>query len=95
MEGRFDKCRAEYVEVREKLIVFGDCRYWADVEADEATLAKLRPRTTSARKRAMWRIGSIGGWCGSDGSETRRGGSRSLWRFKVRFPGSGAMKVDW
>ena len=38
--SRVDRRRAEYVEERKKLTTFDSYRYWADVEADEATFRK-------------------------------------------------------
>ena len=80
IKNRVDKCRAKYVEEREELIPFGNCRYWACVKADEATFRKDEVAGDVGQGESELEDGVAGFWRGSNGPQSRRGGSRRRWR---------------
>lgn len=90
---RLDVLRKTYVERKEKEIIFGNCRSWSDVEANESSFGRnIQPN--KGKKCVQWEL-----WSGI----VQRGKPKTLLlsRFEStvtvkRAPGPGAIrKVDW
>lgn len=81
--------RKAWVEEKEKLIVFGNGKTWADSEADEATFnsTDLKDLAEDSNKPVIWEQ-----WSGI----VQRGRPDTLLMSPKRAPGPGAIrKVEW
>jgi len=96
MEKRLMQLRKAWVEEKEKLIVFGNGKTWADSEADEATFnsTDLKDLAEDSNKPVIWEQ-----WSGI----VQRGRPDTLLLHRLqpkmspkRAPGPGAIrKVEW
>ena len=96
MEKRLMRLRKAWVEEKEKLIVFGNGKSWADIEADETTFTStdLKDLAEDPKKAVVWEQ-----WCGL----VQRGRPDTLLLKRLlpmmsakRSPGNGAIrKVEW
>ena len=96
MENRLSHLRKRWVEEKEKSILFGNAKTWADVEADEATFSNtdLQEMAEDPAKPIIWEQ-----WCGI----VQRGAPHTLVLKRLtpqtsarRAPGPGAIrKIEW